>query len=436
MNNYRIITIALLFLLLGGAWLLTQGREDKGPVTTIAAWELWTDVMRDVDHFGLRLTRVSDEEEMAFGDKIAASFGEDFTGDPQAQKYLQEVASALTPYVRRKDIRYKFHLLDMPIINAFAIPGGHIYVTRMMLDFLRTEAELAALLGHEISHVDLRHCIERFQYQLQLKKLAPEQIVDLAQFAYQTLTVGYSKQQEREADIRAVTLMAQAQYHPKHALSMDDRMADIDAATDGEREPRRFMIEELNTAVLAGVSDYLASHPQWKDRMREQTRTLAKNEADWSGKSFYAGRSNHADRVSRQSHDRAVEHLAYEEPPGFRPYLSKVESGAFAAFAAHLPSGLSASADSESSPMHALETSIAECEKKMKPCVLYALDSSLTVNKDARQIEGEAAAYLKSVCTKNPPDRALVACRDAGFAPGMPDAVNGIGGAADHDSAR
>jgi hypothetical protein len=414
MKNRRIITGVLLMLLIGGAWAVVARNDGKGRVTASAIWELWTDVLRDTDNFGLRLTRVSEAEEMAFGDRIASGFELQLSNDAKQQKYLDDVGAALTPNVRRKGVSYKFHLIDAPFMNAFAIPGGHIYVTKSLMDFVETEAELAAVLGHEISHVDLGHCIERFQYQLQLEKVTPSLISELTAVAYRTLTVGYSKQQEHEADIRAVTLAAQANYHPKYALSTDDRMADIEEAFAGRREPKRFMIEELTSAVLAGATDYLKSHPDWRDRIDLQAKTLAKNEPDWRGRVFYVGRSNHADRISRAEDDRRVEHSLYEESPGLRPYVTAVGIGPFKALAVNVPSGLSASAGDEPSPELAINAAMRECETKMAPCVLYALGDRLTFRNSAQEIDAVKAGYLKAVCADNPPKRAADICAGAG----------------------
>jgi Zn-dependent protease with chaperone function len=418
MKNRRFIALALLFLFIGGSWAVVARHDEKGRPSALAIWELWTDVIRDADHFGLRLTRVSDAEEIALGDKIAHQIGFRAASDEKAQKYLEEVGGALTPHVRRKGIRYKFHLIDAPFVNAFAIPGGHIYVTTPMMSFIQTEAELAALLGHEIGHVDLRHCIEQFQYQLQLEKVTPGLISDMTSFVYRALTVGYSRQREQEADMNAVKFAAQAGYHPKHALSIDDRMADIQGA-GGRRVPRRFITQELTAAIVAGIGDYLQSYPYWQDRIADQAKTIAKNEAEWRGKSFYVGRSNHADRVSRAVDDRPFEHALFEEPPGYRAYLAAGQEPPFRAFAAHLASGLSASVAEEASPASAIDRATQDCEKKMSPCALYALDDSLVIWLGPAQLEVEKAAYLKAVCASQPPERVRDAC-GAATAPEQP----------------
>jgi beta-barrel assembly-enhancing protease len=407
MNSRRALTIGLLFLLIGGAWALVARQDEKGRATTVAVWDLWTDVLRDADHFGLRLTRVSDAEEMALGDRLTKSFQP--SRDEKAQKYLEEVGAALTPTVRRKRIHYTFHLVDLPMINAFAIPGGHIFVTKRMLDFIETEAELAGLLGHEIAHVDLRHCIEQFQYQMQLEKVTPGLMADLTGFIYHTLTVGYSRQQEQEADINAVKFAAGGAYHPKHTLSLFDRMDERSGRHSSSPHP--LMTEELASSILAGLGDYLKSHPDFQYRISDLAHTLAKNEADWRSRTFYVGRSNLADRVSRASDSREGERAPYDEPPGLRPYLADDKQAPFRAFAAHTPSGLSASAGAEPTPERAIEAATSACEKKMAPCALYALGPTPTATLEAAQIEALRQSYRSSACANNPPENIADACR-------------------------
>jgi outer membrane protein OmpA-like peptidoglycan-associated protein len=403
-----------LFLLLAGAWWLVASNESQYRITLSSTWELWTDVIRDVDNFGLLVTRVSDREEMEFGRKIAAAFQKTVIADEKLQKYVNEVGGALTPHVRRKGIAYQFHIVDIKVIDAFAIPGGHIYVTRRMLDFLHTEAEFAALLGHEIAHVDLRHCIDRFQYQLQLQKVVPGDLAAIAELAYSLLTVGYSKQHEHEADVQSVMLTAEARYHPKHAISLDDHLRDLEGVASGARKPPKFMVEELTSAVFAGLRDYFATHPATGDRIVEMSRTLAKNEPEWGGKLFYSGRSNHAERISRASSDRSAEWRSYEEPPAFGAYLTDQRYTAFKAFAAHLPSGLSAIAADEATPEKAMETALSECESKMKPCQLYALGDSLVLGKTKEQIGEEATEYVKAICDSKPAKHPIEKCVGGG----------------------
>ena len=90
---------------------------------------------------------------------IVASMGLYPDGDLQA--YVQELGEELAARSERPDLPWTFRVLDDPVINAFALPGGYIYVTRGLLAYLDSEAELAGVLGHEIGHVTARHSVNQ-----------------------------------------------------------------------------------------------------------------------------------------------------------------------------------------------------------------------------------------------------------------------------------
>lgn len=168
-------------------------------VSLESAREIWADVLRDVDEFGLHATRIPVHKEMQVGADMARQsvWGAE---DGEAAKYVAAVGQGLVGNVNRKAMRYQFHVIRSREVNAFALPGGQIYVLSGMLDFLHSEAELAAILGHEISHVDLRHCVERYQYQLALKKIGAGDAGPLVEIAHGLVAIGYSQDQELEAD--------------------------------------------------------------------------------------------------------------------------------------------------------------------------------------------------------------------------------------------
>lgn len=83
--------------------------------------------------------------------KIIAEYGR--YEDEGLQAYVQSVGERLAAISHRNDLVYRFTVLDTPVINAFALPGGYIYITRGLMAYLNSEAELAAVLGHEIGHV-------------------------------------------------------------------------------------------------------------------------------------------------------------------------------------------------------------------------------------------------------------------------------------------
>src|SRR5260370_15101929 len=102
-------------LLVAGAALATLGTPDPD-ISLSSLSDLWSDSLRDADQVGMRLTRVSDVEEMRIGDEMsrgAASFGAE---DAAATAYVTEVAQALLPHIQRGGIHYQFHVVDSPVI--------------------------------------------------------------------------------------------------------------------------------------------------------------------------------------------------------------------------------------------------------------------------------------------------------------------------------
>src|SRR5277367_585278 len=128
----RIRFILILGSLIAGAALATRGTPD--PVVSLESLtELWSDTLRDTDQIGMRVTRVSDAEEMKIGAELAmgtVAFGPEDAG---AQAYVDAVGQILVQHVSRRGIRYQFHVVDSAAINSFALPGGQIFVTSGML---------------------------------------------------------------------------------------------------------------------------------------------------------------------------------------------------------------------------------------------------------------------------------------------------------------
>jgi len=94
--------------------------------------------------------------------KIEKAYGKFMTG-PIAD-YVNQIGQKIAKNTERKDVTYKFYVIDSPIVNAFALPGGYIYISRGLMTLANSEAELAAVIGHEIGHVTARHAAERMSH--------------------------------------------------------------------------------------------------------------------------------------------------------------------------------------------------------------------------------------------------------------------------------
>ena len=106
---------------------------------------------------------ISAEEERELGaqeaEKVKQSMG--LIDDPEILAYVRAVGRRLAEHSPRKDVDYTFHIVDMEVPNAFALPGGYVYVSRGLLALVNSEDELAGVMGHEIGHVAGRHAVQR-----------------------------------------------------------------------------------------------------------------------------------------------------------------------------------------------------------------------------------------------------------------------------------
>jgi predicted Zn-dependent protease len=289
------LVVLLLFIVGGAIVFLGKIEEEKPDLSSVM--EIWGDVLRDADRFGLQLTRVSAEKEMEVGRTLSRAPIFPQVEDTAWTPYVSAVGKELLPYVRRKIIDYKFHVVDAEMINAFALPGGQVYITTGMLGFLQTEAELAAILGHEISHVDLRHCIERLQYELAFRKVGLSEIGLLVDITRSFLAAGYNKYQEIEADAQGVRLSIEAGYDPDAATVVFKRLE----KHFGEKqyEKARTPVGEIAGALGETLGSYFRSHPYSAERAQRLAAMVHRNHRRLSGQNFYVGRTNYEQKLSK-----------------------------------------------------------------------------------------------------------------------------------------
>ena len=206
------------------------------------------------------LMLVSEGQEVALGkqedQKAVASFG--VYEDPALQDYVSSVGHSIAERTERPDLPWTFRLVDDAAVNAFALPGGFVYMTRGILAHLDSEAELAMVMGHEVGHVTARHSASQMSSQ-QLMSLGmgigmiavPElrRYGDLAQLGLGLLFLKFGRDDENEAD----TL----------GLRYSNRL-DYDAA-EGAQAFR--MLDQLSEQSEAGrVPGWLSTHPDPGDR--------------------------------------------------------------------------------------------------------------------------------------------------------------------------
>jgi predicted Zn-dependent protease len=204
---------------------------------------------------------VSESQELAMGQQydpqVIASFG-DYKND-NILSFIQTKANEMGKLSHRPALEYHLRVLDSPVVNAFAVPGGYIYLTRGILAQLNNEAELTGIIGHEMGHITARHSMSQ-QSKQQLGQLiliggmiASEKFASYAQYAMQgmqLLFLSFSRADERQADQLGVEYSSKI-YYDAH------KMADFFN-----------VLNKMNLASnVGGVPTFLSTHPDPGDRL-------------------------------------------------------------------------------------------------------------------------------------------------------------------------
>ncbi len=196
--------------------------------------------------------------------KIMKQYG--LYDDKKLQDYVSRVGRKVVVNTERPDVSYKFFLLDSPVVNAFALPGGYIYITRGLLALANSESEMASVLAHETGHITARHSAERYSRGVvtSLGTMILASAVG-SSGATQALGLGsnlyiksYSRGQESQADSLGIRYLNRSDYDPK---AMAGFLRNLQA--DGSLEAK---IDGKNAA--AGAS-YFSTHPATKDRVNK-----------------------------------------------------------------------------------------------------------------------------------------------------------------------
>lgn len=217
--------------------------------------------------------------------------------DAALQSYVTRVGQSVARNTERAEVQYNFYVLNSPVINAFALPGGFVYVTRGLLAVMNDEAELAAVLGHEIGHVTGRHQAARYSQGV-LASLGANVVAAAVGDPNVTRALGvgsnlymssYSRGQESEADRLGTRYLSRAGYDPA-------AMADFLSAMDG------FIKTEARVMGKDGPKfSYFASHPQTGQRVSEARSDAAR----------YNGAANR----QREAFLRAIDGMIYGDAP-------------------------------------------------------------------------------------------------------------------------
>jgi predicted Zn-dependent protease len=207
------------------------------------------------------LNLISESQEISMGKEydteVQSSIG--LYDSPDLQRYIQDLGSRIAAKSERPNLPWTFRVVDDPAVNAFALPGGYIYVTRGILAHVTDEAQLAGVVGHEIGHVTAKHSVNTLanQYLAQLGLgvgmiLAPEEMQkygDIASAALNVLFLKFSRDDESQADHLGVRYMSRIEKDPAEMIDVMNMLTQVSNASGGGRVP-----------------EWLATHPNPENR--------------------------------------------------------------------------------------------------------------------------------------------------------------------------
>jgi len=274
----RLIPLALILAVAGAALYLAQRRKTNDAVNANAVVDVAADLQRDATRTPMRITRISDPDEVRIGDELARRYGYAETNViaqmASVEDYVSQVGSRVAAHSRRK-IEFHFHLVPDPnLINAFALPGGHVFIGWGLMKEMKSEDELAFVLGHEIEHVDHYHAVERVQIEAQLHKLDLDVFAEVAEIPLSLWQAGYSKDEEFEADREGLRLAAVAGYSPRGAIDLLNRFLrwDHEYVTHSDAPA-----EALSQLAIDGLQGYFRSHPLASERLAQAKSVIARD---------------------------------------------------------------------------------------------------------------------------------------------------------------
>ena len=217
-----------------------------------------------------QISFMSEEKEIAMGRQLDAQVRQEMGlyENDELQRYVQDLGMQIAQRSERPNLPWSFAIVDSPAVNAFALPGGFIYVTRGILPYLDNEAQLVGVLGHEIGHVTARHSAAQYTRgmgtslgvlvgSIFVPEIAP--FADLAEVGAGMVFMKFGRDDELQADALGAQYTAQGGWDPEQVPAFLTTLARISEASDRN-----------------GVPNWLSTHPQPENRVQKVAQTVGK----------------------------------------------------------------------------------------------------------------------------------------------------------------
>lgn len=243
---------------------------------------------------------MSKEQEVAMGQQsdpeVISYFG--LYEDPAMQKFINEKGQQMASISHRPDLKYEFKIVDSPVVNAFAIPGGYVYFTRGIMAHFNNEAEFAGVLGHEIGHITARHSAKQYS-QAQLAQIglvagsviSPQfaQVADVASQGVQLLFLKFGRDAESQSDKLGVQYSTKIGYDSKEMAGFFSTLDRLSAQSGGEEVPT-----------------FLSTHPDPADRERKVLKETTIRQKNVNVSNL---------KVNRDSYLKMIDGIIYGDDP-------------------------------------------------------------------------------------------------------------------------
>lgn len=234
---------------------------------------------------------LTENDELALGQQtdqeVIATYG--IYDDPELLSYVNSIGAKMGKITHRPNLNYNFKVLDTPVVNAFAVPGGYVYFTRGILAYLNSEAELAGVMAHELGHINARHTAVQYsratlaQLGLGVGAMLSEtfrKYAGLAQFGVSMLFLRFSRDNERQADALGVEYSTKSGYDSNN---MANFFVTLERLYPGEDQ--------------SGLPGWFSTHPNSPDRIAAVKKDTQKWQSQLPQQQYAVNRDNFLTKV-------------------------------------------------------------------------------------------------------------------------------------------
>ena len=213
---------------------------------------------------GSMLSLVSESQEIQMGQEYMQQVEATMPllDDADLEAYVNRVGQELAAISERPELPWSFKIADEPVVNAFALPGGPVYLTRGILGYFSSEAEMASVLGHEIGHITARHSVEQISRQLlaglglligAVASPVVRQNLENLSVGLQVLFLSYGRDDEHQSDMLGVRYALKTDYDVAEAVTMHEKLG---------------RLSSQSASAGGGIPSWLSTHPSSADRVQ------------------------------------------------------------------------------------------------------------------------------------------------------------------------